>query len=267
MDLRKLQRVIVDALDDIKAQDIKVFNTTGQTELFDRVIVATATSNRQTRALAGHVRDKVKEAGGSVVSVEGGDTGEWVLVDVGDIVVHIMQPAIRSYYNLEELWGAKPVRVQVARPSAGAFRASPSIDDDEDAGNVAGEIMPRAAAPARRRAAAGGPGADAGTGASGKAAGRGAATKTPRKTAAKTSKTAGTRAKAGAESAGTAATRRSSTRSGADASRSSGSGSAAPRKRSATATPRTAAAASGKAAGARPGAPRKTAARKPRSSG
>src|SRR5690606_1519548 len=78
MDLRRLQRVVVDALDDIKAQDIRVFNTTGQTDLFDRVIIATGTSNRQTRSLAAHVRDKVKEAGGSVISVEGGDTGEWV---------------------------------------------------------------------------------------------------------------------------------------------------------------------------------------------
>lgn len=113
MDLRKLQRVIVDALDDIKAQDIQVFNTIGQTELFDRVIVATASSNRQTRALAAHVRDKVKAAGGQVVSVEGEESGEWVLVDLGDAVVHIMQPAIRAYYRLEELWGAKPVSLKV----------------------------------------------------------------------------------------------------------------------------------------------------------
>lgn len=121
MDLRKLQRVIVDALDDIKAQDIQVFNTTDQTDLFDRVIVATATSNRQTRALAAHVRDKVKAAGGQVIAVEGEETGEWVLVDVGDAVIHIMQPAIRAYYRLEELWGAKPVSLKVgpdAKPSA-----------------------------------------------------------------------------------------------------------------------------------------------------
>ena len=115
MDLRKLQRVIVDALDDIKAQDIRVFNTVGQTELFDRVIVASATSNRQTRALASHVRDKVKEAGGHIVSVEGEDSGEWVLVDVGDAVVHIMQPAIRDYYRLEELWGSKPVNLRIGQ--------------------------------------------------------------------------------------------------------------------------------------------------------
>ena len=87
MDIRKLQRVIVDALDDVKAQDVRVFNTTGQTELFDRVVLATGTSNRQTRALASQVRDKVKEAGGHVISTEGDDTGEWVLVDLGDAVV------------------------------------------------------------------------------------------------------------------------------------------------------------------------------------
>ena len=118
MDLGRLQRIIVDALDDIKGQDIRVFNTIGQTDLFDRVIIATGTSNRQTRSLAAHVRDKVKEAGGSIISVEGNDTGEWVLVDLGDVVVHVMQPAIRAYYNLEELWGAKPVRMEVARKAA-----------------------------------------------------------------------------------------------------------------------------------------------------
>jgi len=116
MDLRKLQRVIVDALDDIKAQDIQVFNTIGQTELFDRVIIATASSNRQTRSLAAHVRDKVKAAGGHVVSVEGEESGEWVLVDLGDAVVHIMQPAIRLYYHLEEIWGDKPVRIKLGAP-------------------------------------------------------------------------------------------------------------------------------------------------------
>ncbi len=124
MDPRKLQRVVVDALDDIKAQDIRVFDTTGLTELFDRVIIATGTSNRQTRALAAHVRDKVKEAGGRIVSTEGTDTGEWVLVDLGDAVVHIMQPAIRAYYNLEELWGARPVRMRVAAAATAGKRPS-----------------------------------------------------------------------------------------------------------------------------------------------
>lgn len=126
MDLRKLQRIVVDALEDVKAQDIRVFDTTRQTELFDRVIVATGTSNRQTRALASHVRDKVKEAGATVVSMEGADAGEWVLVDLGDIVVHVMQPAIRAYYNLEELWGSKPVRVRIGAKTASAEKAAAS---------------------------------------------------------------------------------------------------------------------------------------------
>src|ERR1700760_3848607 len=112
MDIRKLQRVIVDALEDVKATDIKVFNSTGLTQLFDRVVIASGTSNRQTRALAASVRDKVKAAGGDIVSVEGEDTGEWVLVDLGDAIVHVMQPAIRQYYNLEEIWGAKPVSMK-----------------------------------------------------------------------------------------------------------------------------------------------------------
>ena len=120
MDLRKLQRVVIDALEDIKGQDIRVFNTTELTDLFDRVVLVTGTSNRQTRALAANVREKVKESGGHVISVEGEETGEWVLVDLGDIVVHAMQPAIRSYYNLEELWGGKPVRVKLGAASGAA---------------------------------------------------------------------------------------------------------------------------------------------------
>ena len=108
MDLKTLEKTVIDALEDIKARDIEVIDTSRLTPLFDRVIVASADSNRQTRALARNVQEKVKEAGGEVVSVEGEDTGEWVLVDLADIVVHIMQPAIRSYYNLEELWSATP---------------------------------------------------------------------------------------------------------------------------------------------------------------
>jgi nicotinate (nicotinamide) nucleotide adenylyltransferase/ribosome silencing factor RsfS/YbeB/iojap len=114
MDLQKLQRVVVDALEDVKAQDIKVFNTVGLSDMFDRVILASGTSNRQSRALAWSVVEKVKDAGGQVVSVEGTDPGEWVLVDLGDIVVHIMQPPIREYYGLEEMWGSKPVKVKLA---------------------------------------------------------------------------------------------------------------------------------------------------------
>jgi ribosome-associated protein len=118
MDIRKLQRVIVDALEDIKGQDIQVFNTTQLSDMFDRVVIASGTSNRQTRALASSVAEKVKAAGGTVVSTEGEDTGEWVLVDCGDAVVHILQPTIRDYYNLEEIWGGKSVRLKSAAPAS-----------------------------------------------------------------------------------------------------------------------------------------------------
>ncbi len=120
MDIKKQQRAVVDALEDIKAQDIQVFNTEGITSLFDRVVIATATSNRQTRALANSVQDKARELGINVIATEGQETGEWVLVDLGDIVIHIMQPAIRQYYNLEEIWGGKPVRVKLGGSTAGA---------------------------------------------------------------------------------------------------------------------------------------------------
>ena len=128
MDVRKLQRTIVDALEDVKAKDIKVFNTTALTGLFDRVVVATGSSNRQTRALAMHVRDQVKAAGGTVISVEGQDTGEWVLVDVGDAVVHVMQPSIREYYNLEELWGGKAVHLKPSTASGAPAPKNPPAD-------------------------------------------------------------------------------------------------------------------------------------------
>ena len=110
MDVRKLQKVAVDALEDIKARDIEVINTTKLSALFDRIVIASADSTRQTKALARSVHDKVTEAGGEVLSIEGAETGEWILVDLGSIVVHIMQPAVRSYYNLEELWKVVPKR-------------------------------------------------------------------------------------------------------------------------------------------------------------
>jgi len=115
MDIKKLQTLVVDALEDVKGQDIVLFDTTHLTSLFDRIAVASGTSNRQTKALAASVRDKVKEAGGDVVGLEGEDTGEWVLVDLGDMIVHIMQPAIRQYYRLEEIWGDKPVKLGAAK--------------------------------------------------------------------------------------------------------------------------------------------------------
>jgi len=118
-DIQKLQRVIVDGLEDVKAQEIVVFDTENLSALFERVIVASGTSNRQTKALAANVRDVVREAGFPKPRIEGEDNGEWIIVDCGQAVVHIMQPSFRTYYNLEELWGEKPVRLKlgVAKPA------------------------------------------------------------------------------------------------------------------------------------------------------
>lgn len=113
MQLNKMQRLVIDALEDAKAQDIKVFNTTELTGLFDRVIIASGTSNRQTRSIVRSVYDAAREKNLDVLSIEGEDTGEWVVLDLGDIVVHCMQPAIRQYYNLEAIWGEKPVKVKL----------------------------------------------------------------------------------------------------------------------------------------------------------
>jgi ribosome-associated protein len=118
MDIKKLQGLVVDALEDVKAQDIRVFDTTHLTSMFDRIAIASGTSNRQTKALASSVRDSVKAAGGHILSMEGEGTGEWVLVDLGDMVVHIMQPAIRAYYRLEELWGEKEIKLGASTRSA-----------------------------------------------------------------------------------------------------------------------------------------------------
>jgi len=133
MDIKKLQTAVVDALEDVKAQDIKIYDTTHLTSLFDRVAIASGTSNRQTKALAASVRDKVKAKGGHVVSVEGEDTGEWVLVDLGDMIVHIMQPAIRAYYRLEEIWGDKEVKMGAAKRVASSAAAKKASEDEKPA--------------------------------------------------------------------------------------------------------------------------------------
>ncbi|MGJ7499659.1 MULTISPECIES: ribosome silencing factor [Variovorax] len=112
-DTQKLQRAIIDGLEDVKAQDIQVFDTEHLSPLFERVIVASGTSNRQTKALAASVRDAVREAGFGKPRIEGEDNGEWIIVDCGAAVAHIMQPAIRQYYHLEEIWGDKPVRAKL----------------------------------------------------------------------------------------------------------------------------------------------------------
>ena len=147
MDIRKLQRVIVDGLEDVKAQDIAVFNTEHLSPLFERVIVATGNSNRQTKALASSVRETVKKAGFQIMRTEGEDNGEWIIVDCAAVVVHIMQPAIRQYYQLEEIWGEKPVAIKLKAQKVGLVKASEPMDEERPAKSSAKK-------PAAKKAAA-----------------------------------------------------------------------------------------------------------------
>lgn len=153
-DTQKLQRAIVDGLEDVKAQDIQVFDTEHLSPLFERVIVASGTSNRQTKALAASVVDAVRDAGFAKPRVEGEDNGEWIIVDCAQAVVHIMQPAFRTYYHLEELWGEKPVRLKfgAAKPAVPA-KAAKATKTAKPAKTAAKTGAYAGKAPARKAAA------------------------------------------------------------------------------------------------------------------
>jgi ribosome-associated protein len=138
MDIRKKQQAVVEALEDVKGRDISVFNVARQTAYFERVVIASGESNRQVNALASRVQERMKELGERIAGVEGRRNGEWVLVDLGDIVVHVMHPAIRSHYNLEELWGEKEVKLKPAAKPARSAKA---------------KRKPKAKAPSRGKAA------------------------------------------------------------------------------------------------------------------
>ncbi len=188
MDIKKLQALVIDALEDVKAQEIRVYDTTHLTSMFDRIAIASGTSNRQTKALASSVRDKVKAAGGDIVNMEGEGTGEWVLVDLGDMVVHIMQPAIRAYYRLEEIWGDKEVKFGAAKRT-GARKATAADEDDDEAKparkapakKAAAKTASKTATKTASKSAAGKTAAKSAT----KSASKTTAAKTPRKTATK----------------------------------------------------------------------------------
>jgi ribosome-associated protein len=160
MDIRKLQRAIVDGLEDVKAHDIVVFNTEHLSALFERVIIASGTSNRQTKALAASVRDAVKVGGFPVLRTEGEDNGEWIIVDCGAAVAHIMQPEIRRYYHLEELWGGKAVKLKLGKAPQGLVKAAEPEDDapasraDKRAGNGGVQAAAKTAKRAASRPAA-----------------------------------------------------------------------------------------------------------------
>jgi ribosome-associated protein len=193
-DIQKLQRAIVDGLEDVKGQDIVVFNTETLSPLFERVIIASGTSNRQTKALASSVRDAVREAGFDKPRIEGEDNGEWIIIDCGQAVAHVMQPVIRQYYRLEEIWGQKPVRLKSAAEKAAEARAAAKPAGKTTRKGVEKEVKPvDAKSVARKQAKA--------------AAAAAAPTKTPAKKA--TAKTAAVKtpaAKATRKTAGSAKT-------------------------------------------------------------
>ena len=168
-DVQKLQRAIVDGLEDVKAQDIVVFNTEHLSPLFERVMMASGTSNRQTKALAASVRDKVREAGFPKPRIEGEENGEWIIIDCGQAVVHVMQPAIRQYYHLEEIWGEKPVRLKLGAPKPMPAAASkPPAGQAESkakakSNSKSGKSSPRAGTGSSRQTSAGSKGASSST--------------------------------------------------------------------------------------------------------
>lgn len=139
-DIQKLQRAIVDGLEDVKAQDIQVFDTEELSALFERVIVASGTSNRQTKGLAASVRDAVRDAGFPKPRVEGEANGEWIIVDCGQAVVHIMQPSFRTYYNLEELWGEKPVRLKFGSSKPAMAESAKAASKEKEAVKPEGSL-------------------------------------------------------------------------------------------------------------------------------
>jgi ribosome-associated protein len=145
MDIRKLQRAIVDGIEDVKGQNIVVFNTQHLSPLFERVIIASGTSNRQTKSLASSVREAVRAKGFPVLNVEGEENGEWIIVDCGAAVVHLMQLSIREYYRLEEIWGGKPVRVKLTVAQRGLVKASEPEDEDWDSDDDGDDDTPPSA--------------------------------------------------------------------------------------------------------------------------
>lgn len=171
LSIKKLEALAVDALEDIKGRDIIIVNTTKVSQMFERIVLASGDSNRQVRSLARSVADKVREAGGEVLSVEGEEMGEWVLVDLGPVVVHIMQPAVRMHFDLEGLWGpGKPAGVAaekaakkaaktaadraVDKASAGKKTATPKTATKKPAAKKAAAKKPAAKKPAAKKTAA-----------------------------------------------------------------------------------------------------------------
>lgn len=188
-EIQSLQNLIVGALEDVKGKDISVFDTEHLSALFERVIIVSGSSNRQTKALASHVRDEVRDAGLPKPRVEGEDNGEWIIVDCGSAVVHVMQPIIREYYRLEEIWGDKPIKLKQAKVR-GLVKASEPMQADKpvtksQAARKPGKAKPTAKTPTKPAAkSAAKPAATPGTKAGVKAVAKASLKATPAKTTA-----------------------------------------------------------------------------------
>ncbi len=155
LSIKKLETIAVDALEDIKGRDIIVVNTTKLSQMFERIVLASGESNRQVRSLARHVADKVREAGGEVLSTEGEETGEWVLVDLGPVVVHIMQPTVRAHFDLEGLWGPGKPAGHAAEKAAMKAAAKKAVTKASEASSEDGvKDKPPAKKPSARQPAA-----------------------------------------------------------------------------------------------------------------
>lgn len=153
LSIKKLETIAVDALEDIKGRNIIVVNTTKLSQMFERIVLASGDSNRQVRSLARNVADKVREAGGEVLSMEGEETGEWVLVDLGPVVVHIMQPTVREHFDLEGLWGKGKAAGHAAEKAAKAAAKKTTVKK-ETRTKAADEVEPIAKPRARKAPAA-----------------------------------------------------------------------------------------------------------------
>ena len=154
LSIKKLETIAVDALEDIKGRNIIIVNTTKVSQMFERLVLASGDSNRQVRSLARSVADKVREAGGEVLSVEGEDSGEWVVVDLGPVVVHIMQPDVRLHFDLEGLWGqGKPAGVAAEKAAAKKAAAKKPAAKKDAAKKTAATKAPATKAPAKKPAA------------------------------------------------------------------------------------------------------------------
>jgi ribosome-associated protein len=152
MDLRTKHQAVVDAIEDIKGHDIVAYNTAAMPTMFERVVIASGDSTRQVKALADNVQDKLKALGARIYGVEGAANGEWILVDFGDLVVHIMHPTVRSFYNLEELWGGKDIKLKATATKEPAKRKSVKRKSAKPKAKAPPKRKPKSKAKARGKA-------------------------------------------------------------------------------------------------------------------